>query len=488
MARSIAVLCMAVALASPPALAQSVQPMLSQPRQPAVVRGGDFMGFAEQFNRYYTDRDWRPSKTVFVSPDGGGDGSSRDAPISVGQVASSATPGTRLYFTRGEYKACVSLEPEQGGTYDQPVVLYGERNEDGSLGVRIDCCDSGRKSCFNLENANHVAVDGFEMAGGVYGVRVVGADFAQSSHARGIAVLNSVGHDQERDPFFSGHTDWAVWENNVAFGARDGDGHGMYLSNGGDWNVVRFNETYANVSSDFQINPDPQSTCAEVDIDFADPRCDAVAGTGEGGQGASDYFLVEGNYFHDSLGPGPNFTSTRRSVVRNNIFGPQARHNASFWQETENPKLAATDNVIVHNLFITTERHGVQFSGQATRNIFANNLLVGIKIEGDTVSANPDALLMEVDETAKENIFRGNVYVSGRLEGRDPNPSELVRDDFSPAWFAGFPAALQHDPNAFAPVAGAPWLDIGEPSPDATEDRNGIDRSRPVDPGPFELK
>ena len=89
-----------------------------------------------------------------------------------------------------------------------------------------------------------------------------------------------------------------------AFGAKAGDGHGIYLSNGSDWNIVRFNETYANVSSDFQINADPASTCKEVGIPFNDPRCDAYAGTGEGGQGASDYFLVDSNYFHHGVGQG----------------------------------------------------------------------------------------------------------------------------------------------------------------------------------------
>ena len=187
-------------------------------------------------------------------------------------------------------------------------------------------------------------------------------------------MIDCNGHDQDRDPFFSGQADWAVWERNVAYGAKKGDGHGIYLSNGGDWNIVRFNETFGNVSSDFQINADPASTCEEVGIPFNDPRCDAYAGDGEGGQGASDYFLVDGNYFHHGLGTGPNFTSVRRSVVRNNIFGPQTRHNVSFWQETDNPKLGSSDNKILHNLFITTGRHGVKFEANSTRNEFANNV------------------------------------------------------------------------------------------------------------------
>ncbi|ODA68121.1 hypothetical protein A7A08_01291 [Methyloligella halotolerans] len=350
----------------------------------------------------------------------------------------------------------------------------------------MTCCPDERATCFNLENASYVAIDGFELIGGKYGVRAVGADYPASDHSRGIAVINCIGHDQRRDPFFSGQSDWNVWEGNVAYGAGEEDGHGIYLSNGSDWNLVRFNETYGNSSSDFQINADPQSACADVGIAFDDPRCDAFAGGGEGGQGASDYFLVENNYFHDSLGPGPNFTSVRRSIIRNNIFGPQTRHNVSFWQETDNPRLGSSDNKILHNLFITMGAHAVQFVNGSTWNLFANNVLIGVSRNGATVTANPDALLMEVDETTAENSYRGNLYISGRLDGREPNSSEFALSNFEPGWFADFPAEMTHDPDAFAPGPEAPFLDKVAPEDDARFDRNGQPRSNPADLGPIE--
>jgi len=219
-------------------------------------------------------------------------------------------------------------------------------------------------------------------------------------------VIDCIGHDQDKDPFFSGQVDWAVWDGLVAYGTKEEDGHGIYLSNGSDWNIVRFNETYGNVSSDFQINADPASTCAEDGIAYDDPQCDAYAGEGECGRGASDYFLIDGNYFHHSLGPGPNFTSVRRSIIRNNIFGPQARHNVSFWQETDNAKLGSSENKILHNLFITTGRHGVQFANHSNRKEFVNNVMLGLQIDGAKVTANPKALLMEVDETVGDNVYR----------------------------------------------------------------------------------
>jgi hypothetical protein len=451
----------------------------------AVTRGGDYLGFPEKFNRYYTDAAWKPSKIVYVSSKGGGDGSSREAPATVAEAVSASSPGTEIYFLRGDYQGCFDFSKETGGTYDDPVLLYGERNEEGTIGVRIKCCNGGQ-ACFNFEDSDYVAVDGFELVRGKYGVRAVGRGYAASEHSRGIAVMNCVGHDQDKDPFFTGQSDWDVWQNNVAYGAKKDDGHGIYLSNGSDWNIVRFNETYENMSSDFQINADPASTCDGEGIADDDARCDAYAGEGEGGQGASDYFLVEGNYFHHGLWNGPNFTSVRRSVVRNNIFGPQARHNVTFWQETENPKLGSSDNKILHNLFITTERHGVKFENNSTRNEFANNVIIGVKADGGSVTANPDALLMEVDDTVGDNQYRANLYVSGTIEGRTPNDEETALKEFSTGWFTNFPAEVNHDANDFTPTAEAPFLGMGTLSADAPTDRNGTVREGKVDLGPIE--
>ena len=459
------------------------------PGQPAVARGAKFMSFPEQFNRYYTDPAWKPATTVYVSPDGKGDGATREAPMAVATAVAAARPGTMIYFLRGNYQGCFEFTKENSGTYDAPVVLFAERSENkSSLGVTLTCCKSGRQTCFNLEAADYVAVDGFEMIGGKYGIRAVGAGYPASEHSKGVAILNCKGHDQDRDPFLSGQADWATWEGNLAYGAKKDDGHGIYLSNGGDWNIVRFNETYGNLSSDFQINADPTSTCAEEGIAFTDPACHAYAGTGEGGRGASDYFLVDGNYFHHGLSNGPNFTSVRRSIVRNNIFGPQTRHNVSFWQETDNPQLGSSDNKILHNLFVTTAKHAVKFENNSTRNEFANNVILGIKVDGGKAAANPSALLMEVDGTIADNVYRNNLYVSGKFEGREPNGEETAQAEFSPGWYAKFPVGLNHDPRDFTPTTQAPFLGVGTLSPDAPFDRNGVKRPGKVDLGPIEVE
>jgi len=89
-----------------------------------------------------------------------------------------------------------------------------------------------------------------------------------------------------------------VLDGNKGYGGGDGDGHGIYLSNGGDWMIARNNEVYDNSNSDFQINAAPLSTCEDEGIVFDDPLCDGSARNGLG-QGVSEFVLVENNYFHN---------------------------------------------------------------------------------------------------------------------------------------------------------------------------------------------
>ncbi|MFZ1987238.1 MAG: right-handed parallel beta-helix repeat-containing protein, partial [Desulfatitalea sp.] len=450
----------------------------------SVVRGGQYFDFDERFNRYYTDSAYTPVETIYVSPTGSGNGATRSTPASVSAGLAAVEPGIMVYFLRGHYAGCQELGEDQSGTYDDPIILYAEREADGSRGVVMDCCASGRSTCFNLEAADYIAVDGFEFNGGNYGVRAVGADFGASDHQRGIAVLNCEGHNQNNDPFFTGQSDWAVFEGNLGRNAGSGDGHGLYISNGSDWNIVRYNELHSNVSSDFQINADPNFTCD--DVNTAD--CDAWAGSGEGGRGASDYMLVEANFFHHGLAQGANFTSVRRSLVRNNIFALYERHGVSFWQETDNPNLGSSDNTVAHNLFIARNtRQMLQFVVHSTRNTVANNLFAGVTISGSTVSANPNAIWMEVDDTVADNDYSGNYYMAGHFDGRTVEADETARADFDPAWFSRFPTALPSSVEDFRPGSNAPFLDQGTLLAATPFDRDGVARQTPVDIGPFEI-
>ena len=67
------------------------------------------MGFPEKFNRYYTDPAWKPSKTVYVSPDGGGDGATRETPMAVKDAVAAARPGTQDQFPARQISGLLRL-------------------------------------------------------------------------------------------------------------------------------------------------------------------------------------------------------------------------------------------------------------------------------------------------------------------------------------------------------------------------------------------
>jgi hypothetical protein len=467
-------------------------PLPSTPKAPAVERGGSYFGFSERFNRYYTDESYEPKQVVFVSPSGTGTGASEADPASVEEALAAAEPGTTVRFIPGSYSGCYELSTDQSGTYDDPVVLYGERNADGSLGVTIDCCDSGRHTCINLEAADYVAVDGFALRGGYYGVRSVSASYAADDHQVGAAVLHCEGYDQDRDPFFTGGADWFVIEGVFAHDVGTADGHGIYLSNGSDFNIARYNETRQTSSSDFQINADPLSTCVDEGVDVFAEECAGLAGSApNAGAGASDYMWIEGNFFHHSGAQGANFTSVRHSRITNNIFAFATRHGVSFWQETDNPDLGSHDNFVAHNLFLTSSgQHAVQMINSSSNNEFRNNLVLAVS--GNPLGGDSGGLLLETDGTTLDStVFSDNFWISGSFGSADAAPSyepaapDRWLETWDDAWFPDLsPTANQ--PDAYHATAGAPWLDVAPRLGEVTTDRDGGARNDPTDAGPFE--
>lgn len=463
------------------------------PKDPAVKRGGAYGGFVEEFNRYYTDRSYKPARTIYVSPFSNGNGASPSTAASAKNAIAAAEPGTRLVFAKGIYSGCFEFEGG-GGTYDAPIVIQGEKNPDGTPGARITCCNSGRQSCFNFEAASYIAIDGLDMQGGKYGVRAVGADYATTLHSKGIVVMNSRMDGQRNDGVLTGASDWDVFENNVVSNSGEADGHGIYISNGSDYNIVRGNDLWGNEGATFQINADPLSTC---DNGTANDACDAIAGSSEGGRGASDFMLVENNYFHHGTAQGSNFTSTRYSVVRNNVFAAWGRHGVSFWSETAdpsdkqlyNPKLGSHHNRVHHNLFLSTnDRHMLQFINNSHSCDVRNNLFVGMTVHGNKVSARPSAVWMETDESTKNNVYENNVYIAGKFDGRSGiGPKEIARQDLSPAWFTKLPVGIPSTVSDFMPKPGAPFLDKAPKITSVAYDRDGRPRGNPADVGPFEL-
>jgi hypothetical protein len=453
----------------------------ADPRAPAVARGGQFFGQPERFNRYYTDPGWRPTRTVNVTP------------ATVAAALAEARPGDEIVFARGDYAGCYELAGEDGGsgTYDAPIVLYAERNPDGTRGVRIDCCGTGRRTCINLEGADHVAVDGFILRGGKYGVRAVGLGedgnpYESSKHQKGVAVLDVDAAGQAADPFLTGASDWAVFERNLASDAGAEDGHGIYLSNGSDWNIVRYNAIWNCPSAAFQINADPASTCADIGMPYTDPECFGPAEQGQG-QGVSEYILYEGNTIHDVYSTA-NFTSVRNSIVVNSVFAFGRHHGVSFWQEVCgggcDARYGSRNNRVHHNLFAANDAgYLMQFINQARDNDVRNNVFLAVNAAG---APQPGRVLVEVDGSSQSSAFAGNFYVSGSFDGHAPVAGETRVTSFDTGWLRAFPSERRGSADDWRPTATTPWRDQAAAPPGSERDYDGKVRGTPADLGPFE--
>jgi hypothetical protein len=198
--------------------------------------------------------------------------------------------------------------------------------------------------------------------------------------------------------------------------------------------------------------------------------------------------LIDSNYFHNGLAQGANFTSVRNSVVRNNIFAFYTRHGVSFWQETDNPRLGSSNNLVHHNLFIGNNgRELCQFTDRSDSNDVRNNVFIGVTISGRTATANPSTQLLNLDGTTPNTVFRNNYYIGGTMNGHVAGSDEWARSDFDPAWFASFPFDLMGAAKDFTPSASAPFRDLGALLPATPYDRSGIARHAPVDLGPIEV-
>ena len=210
-------------------------------------------------------------------------------------------PGTEIYFLRGDYQGCFELTRAAAPTTSRSSSTASATRTSRSAS-RSTAARSGRQTCFNFENADYIAIDGFELIGGKYGVRVVGAGYAASEHSRGIAVLNCKGHDQARDPFFSGQSDWAVWEGNRRLRRQEGR-RPRHLSQ--QRRRLEHRPLQRDVRQRLERLPDQRRPDLHLQGGRHPLRRSALrrlCRRRRGGQGASDYFLVDGNYFHHSNG------------------------------------------------------------------------------------------------------------------------------------------------------------------------------------------
>lgn len=429
-----------------------------------VSPAGDYFGSPEKFSSYYTNRNWKPKRVLYVAMDAGPidlDSHTYDSPMSMAVALVHIRPGDLVFVKKTSVPAeevNIRLTETHHGTQEDPIVFYGERNADGTLGVHFKCVATGASnasnSCFNLERSNYIAIDGFVFEGGTHAVRTVG-NFDNSAPQRGTTVINSRASLQFRAAISSGKSDWLVVESNVLNGAYGANGHGIYLGNGSDYNVIRYNEIYESASADIQFSGDPTSSCS--DIELSDIECHGSAKDGNG-KGVVEFFTISDNFFHNGNGQGPNFSSMKNSKISNNIFGPYALHGISFYQITDEPKLGSSGNEIDSNLIVVHRGHMLQFVKASDANKLSNNIMLAVNQVGTEVDATIQ--IVQTDNSIRNNTYTENFYFTGTDLGHALGATETYSPVLPPDLFPNAPFARTGHPEDWTPKEGelGGWL------------------------------
>lgn len=187
------------------------------------------------------------------------------------------------------------------GTSAAPIVFT-------TLGDQVLINQSGpiRNDGINIENADYVVIDGFEvvgMSGNGNGIRVVLSDHC--------VVRNSSCDQNAERGIFTAFTDDILIEYNTC--TNSVDEHGIYVSNSSDRPIIRFNTCYGNNNIGIHMNGDLSA----------------------GGDGIISDAQVYGNTLYDNnLAAGINMDGLENPIVYNNlIFNNHSAQGIALFQQ-----------------------------------------------------------------------------------------------------------------------------------------------------------
>ena len=257
----------------------------------------------------------------------------------LGHAAGVVNPGDTVHVLDGSYQG---FDLRRSGTAGSPVTF----NAEGS-NVRITADNGTTTDGINVENADHVVIDGFIVDGRTRaGIRVAVSQF--------VTVENCHAGNNGRWGIFSGFADDLTIENNEAHHSQAE--HGIYVSNSGDRPVIRRNVVHDNHANGIHMNGD----------------------LGQGGDGLISGALVERNVIYGNGvggGSGINMDGVTDSVVQNNLLYDNHASGVSLYRI--DGATGSKRNVVVNNTIVNAAdaRWCVNINNGSTDNTVLNNIL-----------------------------------------------------------------------------------------------------------------
>ncbi|HEX7321278.1 MAG TPA: right-handed parallel beta-helix repeat-containing protein [bacterium] len=192
--------------------------------------------------------------------------------------------GDSVFTANGDY---TGFDLRSGGTQLAPIVFKANGSS-----VQIVNQNPVTPDGINIENADWVVIDGFE----VIGITRAGIRVAVSQH---VTVRNNYCSTNGRWGIFTGFADYAVIENNECCYSQQE--HGIYFSNSADHPVISHNVSHHNNANGIHMNGDA-SMGGDGLITDATVECNIIYENGAaGGSGINCDGVAESRIYNNLL-------------------------------------------------------------------------------------------------------------------------------------------------------------------------------------------
>jgi parallel beta-helix repeat protein len=297
--------------------------------------------------------------THYVSPNGddGNSGSAASPWKTLQRAAAAIKPGSTVVIADGEYPGGVKIA--SSGTSAAPIIFRAQNP--GRVIVHGD--ETSAVDAVLVTKADWVVIDGLAVTRGKRGIRV-----DQSNH---VTVRRCRCYDNEVQGIFSNYSDDLIVEYNECVGTRVQ--HGIYVSNGGDRPIVRFNTCRDNARCGIQLNGDGKMVRADI---------------GARGDGIIEGAVVANNVVSNcgldasNRGAAINLASVRGSVIAGNLLFNNLGSGIALFNDNAPGAVqwGSKDNQIIQNTVYFRAGEGrwcVSMKNGSTGNRVLNNVLVG---------------------------------------------------------------------------------------------------------------
>lgn len=207
-----------------------------------------------------------PTRWVATTGSDAGPGTEAKPWRTLAHAAAVVVPGDVVLVRNGRYQGFFL---ERSGTAAAPITFRGESRS----GVRITRSNGRTPDGINVENCNWVVIDSFvASAMPRAGIRAAVADH--------VTIRNCRCQNNATWGIFTGFCDYLLIENNTCSGSVEQ--HGIYVSNSGDYPVIRRNTCYGNYGCGIHSNGDA-SMGGDGTISHAVYDSNLIYGNGTGG-------------------------------------------------------------------------------------------------------------------------------------------------------------------------------------------------------------